>query len=48
MPAGHVDGWGHAGPQNPRVPATAGPPPRLAEVGVGPGFVEGGCQPVLA
>ena len=47
----HVDGWGgHAGPQHPRAPATAttGPPPRLAEVGAGPGRVEGGCQPVLA
>ena len=27
---------------------TAGPPPRLAEVGAGPGFVEGVYQPVLA
>ena len=43
-----VDGWGHARPQCPRAPATAGPPPRLAEAGAGPGAVEGGCQPVLA
>ena len=28
--------------------ATDGPPPRLAEAGVGPRAVEGGCQPVLA
>ena len=41
-----MDGLGHAGPQHPRAPATAGPPPRLAEVGAGRGFVEG--QPVLA
>ena len=39
---------GHAGPQRTRAPATAGPPPRLAEAGAGPGSVEGGCQPVLA
>ena len=25
----HVDGWGHARPQRPRAPATAGPPLRL-------------------
>ena len=31
-----------------RAPATDGPPPRLAEAGVGPRVVEGGCQPVLA
>ena len=31
-----------------RAPATAGPPPRLAEDGAGPGAVEGGCKPVLA
>ena len=31
-----------------RAPAIAGPPPRLAEAGVGPRVVEGGCQPVLA
>ena len=31
----------------PRAPATAGPPPRLAEAGAGPRAVEGGCQPVL-
>ena len=35
-------------PQRPRAPATDGPPPRLAEAGVGPRVVEGGCQPVLA
>ena len=34
----HVDEWGHAGPQHPRAPATAGPPQRLAE-GAGPGSV---------
>ena len=34
--------------QRPRAPATDGPPPRLAEAGVGPRVVEGGCQPVLA
>ena len=44
----HVDGWSHARPQRPRAPATDGPPPRLAEAGVGPRVVEGGCQPVLA
>ena len=44
----HVDGWGHTGPQHPRAPPTAGPHPGLAEVGAGLGFVEGGCQPVLA
>ena len=44
----HVDGWGHARPQRPRAPATAGPPPRLAEAGAGPRAVEGGCQQVLA
>ena len=43
----HVDRWGHARPQRPRAPATDGPP-RLAEAGVGPRAVEGGCQPVLA
>ena len=32
-PSLHVDGWGHAGPQHPRAPATAGPSPRLAEAG---------------
>ena len=40
--------WGHARPQRPRAPATAGPPPRLAEAGAGPGAVEEGCQPVQA
>ena len=44
----HVEGWGHARSQRPRAPATAGPPPRLAEAGAGPGAVEGGYQPVLA
>ena len=44
----HVDGWGHASPERPRAPATAGPPPRLAEAGAGPGAVEEGCQLVLA
>ena len=34
--------------QRPRAPATAEPPPRLAEVGAGPGAAEGGYQPVLA
>ena len=43
-----MDGWGQAKPQRPRAPATAGPPPRLAETGAGPGSVEGGGQPVLA
>ena len=33
--------YGAAGPQHPRAPATAGPPPRLGEVGAGPGSVEG-------
>ena len=28
-----MNGWGHAGPQHPRAPDTAGPPPRLAEAG---------------
>ena len=44
----YVEGWGHARPQRPRAPATAGPHPGLAEAGAGPGVVEGGCQPVLA
>ena len=44
----HVEGWGHARPQRPRAPTTAGPPPGLAEAGAGLGVVEGGCQPVLA
>ena len=42
-----MEGWGHARPQRPRAPTTAGPP-GLAEAGAGPGVVEGGCQPVLA
>ena len=35
-------------PQRSRAPATAGPPPRLAKAGAGPGAVEGGYQLVLA
>ena len=45
-PPVHVEGWGHASPSA-RAPPTAGPPPRLAEAGAGPGAVEGGYQPVL-
>ena len=29
----HMGGWGYAGSQHPKVPATAGPPSRLAEAG---------------
>ena len=43
----HVEGWGHARPQRPRAPATAEPPPRLAEAGARPGAEEEGYQLVL-
>ena len=28
----HVEGWGHARPQRPRAPTTAGPPPGLINI----------------